>query len=60
MTEFLLRSLDYLAIQATEVDIEWVLCIGRDLIGLRRCSMNSETIRVVMLLQAQYQAGNVM
>jgi len=61
-TEFPLMSLvarDYLAIQAAEVDVERVFCMGRDLIGLRRYSMGGETMRVLMLLQAQYRASNV-
>ena len=41
---------DYLAIPASEVAVERLFNIGRDILGLRRYSMNADTMRILMLL----------
>ena len=41
---------DYLAIPASEVAVERLFSIGRDLLGIRRHSMKADTIRILMLL----------
>ncbi|OJZ80349.1 hypothetical protein ASPFODRAFT_708049 [Aspergillus luchuensis CBS 106.47] len=45
---------DYLAIPAAEVAVERLFTRGRYLLGLRRSSLKSETIRKVMLLRDTY------
>jgi hypothetical protein len=45
---------DYLAIPASEVAVERLFNRGRDLLGLRRHSLNAETIRRLMLLRDMY------
>ena len=41
---------NYLAIPASEVAVERLFNIGRDLLGIRRHSMTGDTIRILMLL----------
>jgi hAT family C-terminal dimerisation region len=41
---------DYLGIPASEVAVERLFGIGRDLLGIRRHSMNGDTLRGLMLL----------
>ena len=41
---------DYLGVPASEVAVERLFNIGRDLLGIRRHSMNGDTLRVLMLL----------
>ena len=43
---------DYLAIPAGEVDVERLFSTGRDLIGIRRCSLSIETMRALMILKS--------
>jgi hypothetical protein len=43
---------DYLAIPASEVAVERLFNVGRDLLGIRRLSMTADTIRMLMLLHA--------
>jgi hypothetical protein len=45
---------DYLAIPASEVPVERIFNIGRDILGIRRHSMNSETMRMLMLLDNRH------
>jgi hypothetical protein len=47
---------DYLAIPASEVAVERVFNIGRDLLGIRRNSMNGDTLRILMLLDSNISA----
>jgi hypothetical protein len=42
---------DYLAIPASEVDYKRLFSGGRDLLGIRRYSINANTIRTMMLLK---------
>ncbi len=42
---------DYLAIPASEVSVERLFSSGRDMIGLRRFSLSSETMRQLVLLR---------
>jgi hypothetical protein len=49
---------DYLAIPAAEVAVERLFSHGRDLLGLRRHSLNGETMRRVMLLRDTYISEN--
>jgi hypothetical protein len=42
---------DYLAVPAAEVDVERVFNTGRDLLGLRRWSLSSETMRKLLILK---------
>lgn len=46
---------DYLAIPASSVSIERLFNVGRDVIGIRRHSMNSNTFRMLLLLQDHYR-----
>lgn len=46
---------DYLAIPASEVPVERLFNAGRDILGIRRHSMNSETIRMLMLMDNVYR-----
>ena len=41
---------DYLAIPASEVAVERLFNIARDILGIRRLSMTAETMRILMLL----------
>jgi hypothetical protein len=47
---------DYLAIPASEVAVERVFNIGRDLLGIRRQSMSGDTLRILMLLDSNISA----
>jgi hypothetical protein len=47
---------DYLAIPAAEVAVERLFSRGRDLLGVRRHSLNAETMRRVMLLRDIYKS----
>jgi hypothetical protein len=42
---------DYLAIPASEVDIERLFSLGRDILGIRRFSMSISTLRTLILLK---------
>jgi hypothetical protein len=42
---------DYLVIPGTEVDVERLFNMGRDLLGLRRVSMKGETMRAIMIVK---------
>jgi hypothetical protein len=42
---------DYIAIPASEVDVERLFNVGRDVLGIRRFSMSGNTLRTVMLLK---------
>jgi len=42
---------DYLVIPGTEVNVERLFNMGRDLLGLRRVSMKGETIRAIMIVK---------
>ncbi len=46
---------DYLAIPASEVAVERLFSRGRDLLGVRRYSLNAETMRKLILLRDMYQ-----
>ncbi len=46
---------DYLAISASEVVVEGLFNKERDLLGVRRYSLNAETMRKLMLLRDMYQ-----
>jgi hypothetical protein len=46
---------DYLAIPASEVSVERLFSSGRDVLGVRRHSMNGETMRILMLLDDLYK-----
>ena len=48
---------DYLAIPAAEVAVERLFSRGRDLLGVRRYSLNAETMRRVVLLRDIYKSG---
>ena len=41
---------DYLAIPASEVAVERLFNAGRDILGIRRHSISSETMRMLMLM----------
>lgn len=43
---------DYLAIPASEVDVERLFSTGRDLIGLRRHSLGIDTMRAIMMTRS--------
>ena len=45
---------DYLAIPALEVAVERLFSQGRDLLGLRRHSLEAGTMRTLTLLADQY------
>jgi hypothetical protein len=45
---------DYLAIPASEVLVERIFNIGRDILGIWRHVMNSETMRMLMLLDNRH------
>ena len=47
---------DYLAVPASEVAVERLFSRGRDLLGVRRYSLNAETMRRVMLLRDAYKS----
>jgi hypothetical protein len=42
---------DYLVIPASEVDIERLFSLGRDMLGIRRFSMSINTLRALVLLR---------
>ena len=42
---------DYLVIPASEVNIERLFSIGRDILGVRRWSINAETIDILIILR---------
>ncbi len=42
---------DYLAIPVSEVDIEWLFSLGRDMLGIQRFSMSMSTLQVLILLK---------
>ncbi len=42
---------DYLPIPGAEVDVEPLLNIARDILGLRRTSMSAETMRASVLVK---------
>jgi hypothetical protein len=42
---------DYLCVPASEVDIERLFNVGRDILGIRRFSMSGETLRTMILLK---------
>jgi hypothetical protein len=42
---------DYLVIPASKVDIERLFSIRRDILGVRRWSMNAETIGILIILR---------
>ncbi len=46
---------DYLAIPASEVVVKKLFSRGRDLLGVRRYSLNAETMRKLILLRNIYQ-----
>ena len=48
---------DYLAIPASEVAVERLFNRGRDVLGIRRQSMNSDSLRMLMLLDDNYRNG---
>jgi hypothetical protein len=43
---------DYLAIPASEVDVERLFSTSRDLIGLRRHSLSIDTMRAIMMIKS--------
>ena len=47
---------DYLAVPASEVAVERLFSRGRDLLGVRRYSLNAETMRRVMLLRDAHKS----
>jgi hypothetical protein len=42
---------DYLAIPASEVNIEQLFSIRRDILGVRRWSINAETMGILIILR---------
>ena len=48
---------DYLAIPASEVSVERLFSVGRDLIGLRRYSLHADTMRQLSLLRYSIRSG---
>jgi hypothetical protein len=50
MPQMAAAARDYLAIPASEVDVERLFSGGRDLLGLRRHSLNADTMRMLMLM----------
>jgi hypothetical protein len=46
---------DYLAIPASEVPVDRLSNAGRDILGIRRHSMNSETMRMLILMDNVYR-----
>ncbi|KAK5308758.1 hypothetical protein LTR70_010816, partial [Exophiala xenobiotica] len=49
---------DYLAVPSTEVDVERVFSGARDVLGLRRHTMNAETMRWLVLLKSHYDVNS--
>ena len=47
---------DYLSVPSTEVGVERVFSGARDVLGLRRQSMNADTMRSLVLLKSQYDS----
>jgi hypothetical protein len=50
---------DYLAIPASEVLVERLFSAGRDMIGLRRFSLHSNTMQQLSLLRHSIRVGNI-
>jgi hypothetical protein len=50
MPQMAAAARDYLAIPASEVSVERLFSAGRDLIKIRRTSLNGETMRMLMLM----------
>jgi hypothetical protein len=48
---------DYLAIPASEVDVERLFSTGRDLIGLQRHSLGIDTMRAIMMTQSLWSVS---
>jgi hypothetical protein len=48
---------DYFPVPSAEVDVERRFCNARDVLGIRRHSMNAETLRWLMLLKGHYEGG---
>jgi hypothetical protein len=46
---------DYLAVPASEVSVERMFNVGRDILAVRRHSMNAETMRMLMLMDVTRQ-----
>lgn len=46
---------DLLAVPGSEVDVERLFCGGRDLLGIRRFGLKSETMRILTLLKAYFE-----
>ena len=51
---------DYLAIPASEVSVERLFSVGRDIISLRRFSLHANTLRQLSLLVNKFGRGNVL
>ena len=47
---------DYLSVPSTEVGVERVFSGARDVLGLRRQSMNADTMRSLVLLKNHYDS----
>lgn len=47
---------DYLPIPSSEVDIERLFNIGRDILGIRRFAMNGDTLRTLVMLRDMLKA----
>jgi len=45
----------YLAIPGSEVDVERLFSIGRDVLGIRRHSLNGETMQLLILLKDSHR-----
>jgi hypothetical protein len=45
----------YLAIPGSEVDVERLFNVGRDVLGIRRYSMNTETLGLLVLLKDSHR-----
>lgn len=46
---------NYLEIPASEVSVERLFNVGRDVLRVRRFSMKAETMRILMLLDYMYK-----
>ena len=42
---------DFLSIPASEVDVEALFSLGRDILGIRRYSLSPESMRALMILK---------
>ena len=47
--------MDILAVPGSEVDVEWLFCGRRDLLGIRRYALKGETMRLLVLLKAYFE-----